>query len=432
MLRTLFVDFNSYFVSVEQQINPALRGRPVGVVPVMAESSCCIAASYEAKAFGIKTGTGVAEARRLCPEIVLIVGQHEVYVDFHQRAVAAVERIAPVRQVMSIDEMECELTGSWRERDKAVDIAHHIKKELQRTLGECMRSSIGIAPNTLLGKLASDMKKPNGLTVLEQADIPAKLLHLKPSAITGVGPRMTQRLERVGIVTMADLYAAPRDVLHTVWGGVGGTEMYDKLRGQWYEPRVTVPRTLGHSHVLPPDMRNAEGAWNVLNRLTQKAAMRLRKQGFYAMGMAVHVQGRRVAGDKASGQQEASFCETQDTAFLLRVLARLWSRGLALFPRPVAVGMTLFGLVPASQHTPTLFETKFEHQLGASDAPSLSSLASAPRAPLGDRARLSATIDTINRQYGKNALYFASAHGALNHAPMRIAFNRIPDIETER
>jgi DNA polymerase IV len=428
MLRTLFVDFNSYFASVEQQINPALRGRPVGVVPVMAETSCCIAASYEAKAFGIKTGTGVAEARRLCSEIVLIVGQHEVYVDFHQRAVAAVERIAPVRQVMSIDEMECELTGSWREREKAVDIAHRIKKELQRALGDCMRSSIGIAPNTLLGKLASDMHKPNGLTVLEQADIPAKLLHLKPSAITGVGPRMTQRLERVGIVTMADLYAASRDVLHTVWGGVGGTEMYDKLRGQWYEPRVTVPRTLGHSHVLPPDMRNAEGAWNVLNRLTQKAAMRLRKQGFYAMGMAVHVQGRRVAGYKASGQQEASFCETQDTAFLLRVLTRLWSRDLALFPQPVAVGMTLFGLVPASQHTPTLFEATHEHHLGA---PGLSSLASAPRTPLGDRARLSATIDNINRQYGKNALYFASAHGALNHAPMRIAFNRIPDIETE-
>ncbi len=432
MLRTLFVDFNSYFASVEQQINPALRGRPVGVVPVMAETSCCIAASYEAKAFGIKTGTGVAEARRLCPEIVLIVGQHEVYVDFHQRAVAAVERIAPVRQVLSIDEMECELTGSWRGRDKAVDIAQHIKKELQRSLGECMRTSIGIAPNTLLGKLASDMHKPNGLTVLEQADIPAKLLHLKPSAITGVGPRMVQRLQRAGIVTMADLYAAPRDVLHTVWGGVGGTEMYDKLRGQWYGPRVTVPRTLGHSHVLPPDMRNAEGAWNVLNRLTQKAAMRLRKQGFYAMGMAVHVQGRRVAGYKAGDQQEARFCETQDTAFLLRVLTRLWSRDLALFPRPVAVGMTLFGLVPASQHTPTLFESQFEHYLGALHAPGRSSLASPPRAPLGDRARLSATIDNINRQYGKNALYFASAHGALNHAPMRIAFNRIPDIETER
>jgi DNA polymerase IV len=417
MLRTLFVDFNSYFASVEQQINPALRGRPVGVVPVMAETSCCIAASYEAKAFGIKTGTSVAEARRLCPEIALVVGRHAVYVDFHQRAVAAVERISPVRQVLSIDEMECELTGSWRSREKAMDIADRIKKELRDSVGVCMRSSIGIAPNTMLGKLASDMQKPNGLTVLEQADIPAKLLHLKPSAISGVGPRMVQRLERAGIVTMADLYAAPRDVLHTVWGGVGGTEMYDKLRGQWYEPREAVTRTLGHSHVLPPELRNAEGAWNVLNRLTQKAAMRLRKQGFYATGMSVFVKGKRIGDMKSGRQRDSTFCETQDTSFFLHVLAKLWSKpagqGLVLQPMPVAVGLTLFGLVPAAQHTPTLFE------------------ANVSVASKVNRSRLSAAVDNINRLYGKNALYYASAHGALDNAPMRIAFTRIPDIETE-
>ena len=278
-----------------------------------------------------------------------------------------------------------------------------------------MRSSIGIAPNTMLGKLASDMKKPNGLTVLEQVDIPGKLLHLKPSAISGVGPRMVQRLENAGIVTMADLYAAPRDVLHTVWGGVGGTEMYDKLRGQWYEPREVVTRTLGHSHVLPPELRHAEGAWNVLNRLTQKAAMRLRKQGFYATGMSVFVKGRRIGDMKSGRQRDTTFCETQDTAFFLHVLAKLWSKpagqGLILQPMPLAVGMTFFGLVPAAQHTPTLFEVN---------------------TPKADRSRLSATVDNINRLYGKNALYYASAHGALDNAPMRIAFTRIPDIETER
>jgi DNA polymerase-4 len=187
MFRTLFVDFNSYFTSVEQQINPALRGRPVGVVPVMAETSCCIAASYEAKTFGIKTGASVAEARRLCPEIALIVGRYGVYVDFHHRAVAAVGRIAPVRQMLNIDEMECELTGLWCGREKALTIAGRIKNELLKSVGGCLRSSIGIAPNTILGKLASNMQKPNGLTVLEQADIPTKLLHLKPSAISGVG-----------------------------------------------------------------------------------------------------------------------------------------------------------------------------------------------------------------------------------------------------
>jgi DNA polymerase IV len=111
MLRSLFVDFNSYFASVEQQLNPALRGRPVGVVPVLAETSCCIAASYEAKALGIGTGTGVAEARRLCPDIAIVLADHAKYVEMHHRAVAVVDTLAPVRQVLSIDEMECELTG---------------------------------------------------------------------------------------------------------------------------------------------------------------------------------------------------------------------------------------------------------------------------------------------------------------------------------
>lgn len=415
MLRTLFVDFNAYFASVEQQMNPALRGKPVGVVPVMAETSCCIAASYEAKAFGIKTGTSVADARKLCPGIVLIVGQHEAYVDFHHRAIAAVERIAPVQQVMSIDELACELTGSWRHRDKAERIAQQIKKELLRTVGSCMRTSIGIAPNILLGKLASDMQKPDGLTVLELADIPGKLLHLKPSAISGVGPRMVQRLACANIITMADLYAAPRDVLHTVWGGVVGSDMYDKLRGKWYEPQTTVTRSLGHSHVLPPELRHPEGAWNVLNRLTQKAAMRLRKQGFYATGMRAFVKGRRMGELKSGIQRDTTFCETQDTAFFLRVLATLWSKplglGLSSQPMPIAVGMVFFGLVPASQHTPTLFEAY---------------------TPKADRSRLHAAIDKINRLYGKNALYYASAHQALDHAPMRIAFTRIPDIQTER
>ena len=130
MLRTLFVDFNSYFASVEQHLNPALRGRPVGVVPVVADSSCCIAASIEAKAFGVKTGTGVAEAKRLCPGIAIVLADHAKYVEIHQQAVAAVERIVPVRQVLSIDEMECELTGRWRERERALALARQLKAAL--------------------------------------------------------------------------------------------------------------------------------------------------------------------------------------------------------------------------------------------------------------------------------------------------------------
>src|SRR5215471_8216954 len=106
-LNWLFVDLNSYFASVEQQDRSELRGKPVGVVPMMADTTCCIAASYEAKAFGVKTGTIVADAKRMCPNMVFVEGRHELYVDYHHRVVEAVERCLPVTAVMSIDEMSC-------------------------------------------------------------------------------------------------------------------------------------------------------------------------------------------------------------------------------------------------------------------------------------------------------------------------------------
>ena len=104
-LRALYVDFNSYFASVEQQLRPELRGRPVGVLPVLAETTCCIAASYEAKAFGVKTGTPVYEARKRCPGIVLLEARPPLYVEMHHRLVATVESCTPVGRVLSIDEM---------------------------------------------------------------------------------------------------------------------------------------------------------------------------------------------------------------------------------------------------------------------------------------------------------------------------------------
>ena len=417
MLRSLFVDFNSYFASVEQQIKPHLRGKPVGVLPVMAHGTSCIAASVEAKAFGVKTGTPVEEAKRLCPEIVFVEAKHEIYVDFQHRAIAAVERMAPVRQVLSIDEMECELTGSWRERSKAEAIARSIKKEVLNSVGICLRCSVGIAPNTLLAKLASDMQKPDGLVVIEQAELPERLHPLKLQDVQGIGKRMLQRLQAAGIFSMAELCAAPRAVLHAVWGGMAGSEMHDMLRGQWYGPRTTTARSLGHSHVLPPELRNPNGALGVLMRLTQKAAMRLRKQGFYATAMSISVRCDHRYQSTPGGGRDAQFGQMQDTVYFLDVLQKLWLSGLQELQHPKAVNVTMHGLVLVGQHTPDLFDF--------------------PQAPEAlvpvtrDRSKLDAAMDKLNKTYGKNTLYFAASHDARDTAPMRIAFNRIPDLETE-
>ena len=150
-LNALYVDFNSYFASVEQQTRPELRGKPIGVLPVMAETTCCIAASYEAKAFGIKTGTMVRDARKLCKDMVFVEARPSLYVEFHHKLIEIVESCTHVEKVLSIDEMVCKLTGSQRVKENALQLADLIKKKISKQY-PFIRSSIGIAPNTFLGK----------------------------------------------------------------------------------------------------------------------------------------------------------------------------------------------------------------------------------------------------------------------------------------
>ena len=231
-LRTLAVDFNSYFASCEMQERPELRGKPVGIVPVLAETTCCIAASRQAKVRGVKVGTGVAEARALCPDIVIVQQRPALYIGYHRRLLAEIEACIHITAIKSIDEVECDLTATFAPREKAMAVARQIKDRVARHVGPCLTSSIGIAPNWLLAKLASDMQKPDGLVVLDDEDIPQKLLALDMTDISGIGPRMDHRLKAHGIDTVAKLYGATKATLRGIWGGVEGERMHGRLRGE--------------------------------------------------------------------------------------------------------------------------------------------------------------------------------------------------------
>ncbi|MFN7222275.1 MAG: DNA-directed DNA polymerase, partial [Burkholderiales bacterium] len=287
---SLLVDFNSYFASCEQQVRPELRGRPVGVVPMLADTTCLIAASYEAKKFGVKTLTNVAEAKAKIPDIELVVARHELYIDIHQRAVKAVDEIAPVRRVLSIDEMVCDLPAGYKSVERAIGLSQEIKRHLAQTIGEYMKVSIGIAPNLFLAKLASDMQKPDGLVVLEANDVPQKIAHLDLRALNGIGKNMQERLHSFGVRSIEDLYRQTSDQLVTIWGGVGGARFYRKLRGEEVAEPHNEMGSLSHSHVLPPELRDPTSAYAVLNRLTQKAAMRLRKACHTTASVSVKVK----------------------------------------------------------------------------------------------------------------------------------------------
>src|ERR1044071_3576907 len=159
----LFLDMNSYFASVEQEVQPHLRGKPTAVVTVDADSTVCIAASYEAKAYGVSTGTALGEARRKCPDLNVVVARHEIHVDYHKRIQEAVEQnCLHVSKIISIDEMECRLTGRDRQISNAQELARQVKKAIY-SVGEMLHCSVGLAPNRFLAKVASNLQKPNGL-----------------------------------------------------------------------------------------------------------------------------------------------------------------------------------------------------------------------------------------------------------------------------
>jgi DNA polymerase-4 len=402
-LRSLVVDFNSYFASVEQQLRPELRGRPVAVVPVRAETTCAIAASYEAKAFGVKTGTMVREARRLCPGIVIVEARPPLYVEYHEKLKAAIESCIHIEQVWSIDEVMCELTGARRDRERAMAVAREIKQTIAEQVGAELRCSIGIAPNGFLAKTASDMQKPNGLVVIESEDLPRCLFRLELRDFCGIGRNMETRLHEQGIRTVEALCALGKNELRQAWGSIEGERMWRALQGEFVYRPPTERSSLGHSHVLSPEQRNPAEAYAVLCRMLHKAAMRLRKMNLLAGSMHIFV--KFVRGGRCT--DEARFLETDDTFELNHVVAMLWKRLGRTRRVPLAVGVTFSDLVEKTNVTPRLFE------------------------PPPQRRELNRLVDQLNVRYGKDAVYFGSTHTARKSAPMRIAFTRIPDLETE-
>lgn len=416
-LRCLFVDFDSFFASVEQHDDPSLRGRPLAVVPVNAENTCCLAASKEAKEHGIRTGTGIAEARERCPEIELVLARPARYIEMHKQFMAAIEDCIHHDLAASIDEVPCFLIGRERKRDNAVAIAHNIKARLVEVgISPSMTCSIGIASNKFLAKTASDMNKPDGLTVIEQDDLPHALHALELRDFCGIGPSMERRLRASGIHTSTQLCAATREHLRAAWGSIEGERYWLQLRGFDLPERKTTRGSIGHSHVLGPELRSYEGTRAVLFKLLAKAAMRMRHDKFLVGGMAIRV---RFVGLESRFERDIPFAPIDDTPTLLRLLGdqlqaledaidrRRWNP--ARHP-PLSVAVTLVGLQPTGNVTAELMQER-------------------------ERAkRMSLVLDRINDRYGNNALYFGAMQAALDAgaAPMRIPFSTIPDTAREQ
>lgn len=385
VFRVLYIDMNSFFASVEQHLDPSLRGRPVAITAVDAHSGACVAASYEAKAFGVRTGTRVQDARRLCPGIIFRPSRHRLYVRFNLAVADVLDRHAELTHIRSVDEFQLALSGAACDLEGAAELVGRLKQAVASEVGECLRFSAGVGPNHLLAKLAGKLEKPNGFRWLSADNMPDAIAHLALDDLPGISTAMKQRLYRAGIYDVQTLCRLDPRHARLIWRSVEGERFVRLLQGMDIPLTPTVRGGFGNSKVLAPEFRAPRQAYLVGRWLVETACARLRQEGFVASRFSLSIGfmggGRWIRG--------MSCAASQDTALFLRLHRALWRMLWRVgAPAKIAtVGVHLGNVGLLTERAGDLF---------------------APLAP-ADRTRgerVALAVDHVNRRFGPGTITY--------------------------
>lgn len=286
----LHLDMNSFFASVEQAANPFLRGKPIVVGGGIEKASVVAAASYEAKAYGIKNAMPTWEAKKLCPNLKIVIGDMTKYLHTSKEITKMLTRYTDLVEVFSIDEAFLDVTDTKNRFGGEIAIAKEIKRWIREKFH--LTCNIGIGPNKLMAKLAGELKKPDALIVLRPEDIPHKIKNVKVSELCGVGQKLELYLAEMGIKTFGDLHRYPREKLVKRFGIVSGEHLWHM--GQGIDNSPVLPyyheseaKSMGHSYTLPKFTQDVDEVTGYLLRLSEQVGRRLRQDNY--RGNVVHV-----------------------------------------------------------------------------------------------------------------------------------------------
>ena len=277
----LHLDMNAFFASVEQRTDPRMRGRPVLVCGNRHSRTVVATASYEARAFGVKTGMSLSEALALCPVAIVVEGDPAKYADLCRQVARMMERYSPVLEVFSIDEAFLDLTETAARFGGALAVARALHRAVRTRLG--LPCSIGLAPNKLLAKLASSMKKPNGITRIDAAQVAQILAKLPIEELCGIGHAFQAALNAQGITMCGELAQMPLSGLTEQFGDCAGRHLYRLARGIDDSPVVAadeapIAKSMGRLHTLSHDTSDPAVLRAVLLELSDKVGRRLRAE----------------------------------------------------------------------------------------------------------------------------------------------------------
>ncbi len=417
---------NSFFATVEQQANPRLRGRPLGVCAYLHERGCIIAASVEAKQRGMKVGMRVEEAREKVPEAAFIQNEPAKYRSVIGRVFAILRQFTDRVEYYSIDEAFMDLTGLCRDTAEAAWLCAKIQWRIQQEVGEWLKCSVGIAANRRLAKLASDLKKPNGLVVFNPETMDERLADMHVDALCGIGPRLRRRLHKMGVRTLLDVKrSAPLELIRAF--GKSGFVLWATLSGLDVDTHLADghadPKSVGHSYCVPRHVNERGLVFPVFLRLLERAARRMRSIGKSASGMNVTIGVRKQGdGDEIHGwgfpfrftrSLAHAFHEPADDSFTLihqgtQLLHKLW----ALDEEVSFLGVTFWGLVSPGD------QLRFD---GSSFLTSVDT-----GVPW---KRVSHAMDQIRNRYGEESIQFGSMVNLGDEAPDRIGFRKTVGVD---
>jgi DNA polymerase-4 len=381
---------NSFFASVEQQANPFLRGKPLGVAVSPHPGSCLIGTSKEAKAMGIKNGISIYKARKIYPQIKVVATEPEKYREISRRVNKIFLDYTKQVEPYSVDESFLDLEGL-----SPLLIGAEIKRRIREEVGEWLTCSVGVAPNKFMAKLAADLQKPDGLSVIWRSQLPEIYRTKKFSDLWGLARGWTKRLISLGINSPLQLLNYPVQNLIAAFGKPGYFiwERVNGLERDLISPVEQNPKSFGHSWVLNFRTTDKEKLKVVIMRLSEKAARRMRKQGFVAYGMYLSVN--LVNGISLHRSKKLKFAiETGDE--LYQEATKIWeSWKFSDNVMHIAVGFTSLSF---KTNQLSLFPEKFSH--------------------------LIPTLDRINDKYGEFTIRSGLLTNTSAFAPDAIAFGK--------
>jgi len=287
----LHIDMDAFFISVEQRDDPSLRGKPAAVCGSLSRS-VVTSATYEARPYGIRAGMPIQEAKRRCPQLILVEGDHSKYTETSSRIFSLLKEYTPLVEVASIDEAYLDITQSTLLFKSPLHLAQTIKSYILEK--EKLTCSVGIAPNKLLAKLASRLKKPDGLVVIEKGEVEKTLRDLPVSSLFGIGPKLEEALQGMGIFTCGSLGKFPVPLL-TQRFGVIGERLHEMGLGMDDSPVIPFdeeedPKSVSHSVTLEKDTSDLEVLRKVLLQLSERVSRRMRRNFLYGKRVTLTVR----------------------------------------------------------------------------------------------------------------------------------------------